>query len=295
MYAVKMYAQFLGCPEAGMNQASNPVNPGRELCFRAFRETLENMRGREQVTEFSFTQEWLARMRDYPSLTANGWYDPPPDGIMVLSGRDDSEEPFRFASLRQPEYWPSRNRVIDWRHGIIYAYCSPLDTVRRLPADFGITLYFGSDPEVIAFYREALRVTREIVEAIHPEMDARMLFERAAVIIRSARMSNNVSSITHSDPHDIGHSFPCLAPGQPADRRLDALAISTIRNSRQYICRDDSWHLSSVAQFTVEPNLVSLDNPALPQFSPHYVVAINQGAVARSTDCDELFATFGLL
>jgi hypothetical protein len=253
------------------------------------------MLGKEPVTEYTFTQKWLSRIKAYPLLTANGWYDPPPEGIAVLSGRDDASQPFRFSSLRQPECWPSHDRIIDWRHGVIYAYCSPLDTARGLLADFGITLYFGSDPEIIAFYRAALRTTREIIEAIQPELDARTLFEQAAEIISAARMSNNVTSITHSDPNDIGHSFPCLGTGQLDGRHLDASAISVIRNSRKYVCRADTWYLAEVAQFTVEPNLISLDNPALPQFSPHYVVAIDQGAVATSTDCDELFAAFGLL
>src|SRR4051794_17408071 len=101
------------------------VNRGRRLGYETFRATLNELLGRDGITELRFRDEWLTRLRDKPELTLSGWYDPPPYGIGILFGHDNAEVPFSFASLRPSALWPS-DRVINWSHGLMYAYCSPI-------------------------------------------------------------------------------------------------------------------------------------------------------------------------
>lgn len=278
-----------------MTQVSNEINRGRTIAYETFRGTLSDLHGRTGVTELQFRDEWLARLSVHEELTVDGWYDPPPLGVAIFTGSDATETPFAFASLRSEPYWPS-DRRIDWQRGIMYAYCSPVHLTDRLPADFGITLYFGRDPAVRAHFATALSLTREVMEGITSDTMARPLFRRSQTVFHNAGMRSNVASITDSVPVDLGHSLPLVDTMElGVGRQLTERARVALRTGRLFISESADWDLASVPQFTIEPSLISLHNPRLPQVSPHYVLSVSDMGVAICDECDALYAEFGLL
>jgi hypothetical protein len=278
----------------GVNTGSQELNRGRRLAYETFRSTLLDLFGRNGVTELRFRDEWLTRLNAQPDLTLSGWYEPPPFGMAVLSGRDDSEVPFGFASLRPSTYWPSE-RIIDWNRGLIYAYCSPIHLMDRLPADFGVTLYFGKNRDVRRHFATGLSLTREIMREITPRTMSRSLFRQSETLFRKVGMRNNVASITDSVPVDLGHSLPLLDPTDlDSGRQLPDSTKRALRERRWFISESADWKVSSVVQFTIEPSLVSLTNPQLPQVSPHYVVGVSAARVIICDECDALYNELGL-
>ena len=278
-----------------MTQSGNDINRGRTIAYETFRDTLSDLHGRADVTELQFRDEWLVRLSAHHELTVNGWYDPPPFGMAVFTGSDATETPFAFASLRSEPYWPS-DRKIDWQRGIMYAYCSPVHLIDRLPADFGITLYFGRDSVVRAHFRNALSLTRHLMERITSGTMARPLFRQSQTLFQNAGMRSNVASITDSVPVDLGHSLPLVDSMELcAGRQLTERAKLALRTGRLFISESADWDLASVSQFTIEPSLISLQSRRLPQVSPHYVLSVSSAGVSISDQCDALYAEFGLL
>jgi hypothetical protein len=274
---------------------STKVNQGRRLAYETFRATLAELLGQNGVTELRFRDEWLARLREQPQLTLSGWYEPPPQGIAVLFGHDDSEVPFSFASLRPSAYWPSE-RTMNWSRGLMYAYCSPIHLADGLPGDFGITLYFGRDPLVRSHFAAALSITHDIMQEITPRTMARPLFRHSEAMFREAGLRNNVASVTNSLSVDLGHSLPVVRSADlGSGRKLSAAAKSSIEKGRLFISESSDWALCRSEQFTIEPSLVSVKYPTLPQVSPHYVVEVSEHNVTIQDECDTLLAELDLL
>src|ERR1039457_1736150 len=270
------------------------VNEGRRLAYESFRATLDELLGQPGVTELRFRDEWLARLSDQQQLTVSGWYEPPPDGIGLLFGHDDAEIPFSFSSLRPEGYWPSE-RTMNWRRGLMYAYCSPVDITNGLPADFGVTLYFGSDARIRSHIAAALSLTRDVIGMITPRTMARPLFFSSERLFRGAGVRNNGASVTESVPVDLGHSLPRVHSSDfVKGRLLTSVGKAALQKGRQFISESADWPLARAGQVTIEPSLVSVTNPSLPQVSPHYVVAVSEEGVMICDECDALYAELDL-
>jgi hypothetical protein len=271
------------------------LNEGRRLAFETFRATLLDLLGRDGVTEVRFRNEWQQRLRDQPQLSTNGWYDPPPEGIAVFFGHDDADPPFAFTSLRPPSFWPAE-RTINWRRGLMYGYCSPVNLPDGMPADFGVTLYFGNDPSVRQHFKRALSTTRQLLRELTPKTSSRTLFRWSESLFREAGMRNNVESVTNSVPVDLGHSLPLIREPQLKNgRRLTEAGRDVVQRGRLFISESSDWPLSLAKRITIEPNLISVTNPRLPQVSPHYVAVIADDHVNICNECDNLLSEMDLL
>src|SRR5665213_3117359 len=120
------------------------MNNARKLSFEAFKETLNELKGKTNITEIMFRDLWLQKMKDIPSLTQNGWYTPPPFGMSVLFASDTDIKRISFESLRKSKNWPSK-KTIDWGNGLLFAYSSFVDIETGILGDFDATLYFGTN------------------------------------------------------------------------------------------------------------------------------------------------------
>src|SRR5258708_22315776 len=124
-----------------MNTVEPVFNEGRQKAFAALMETLGEHQGKPNVTERDFQDSWKQRRQSKGSITADGWYAPPPKGMAVLSGEIAFPSRVSFESLRKEKYWPS-DRVINWKSDLLYVYCSPVQIPSGFPGDFSVTLYF---------------------------------------------------------------------------------------------------------------------------------------------------------
>lgn len=54
-----------------------------------------------------------------------------------------------YKSLRPVEMHPRNDIMLNKQTGIIYVYASPVDKKTGMIGDWGMTIYFGRDPEII--------------------------------------------------------------------------------------------------------------------------------------------------
>jgi hypothetical protein len=233
-------------------------------------------------------RSWCEALGAHEAASVNGWYDPPPQGIAVLSGLSR----ISFETLRNETSWPGEH-VIDWETGALYGYCSPVNMSDGMPGDFAITLYFGTDPRIRTHFRAAYRATREVLAMACKESSSRALFLRSGEIFRATGLRNCVVSYTDTTPLDLGHTFPVPKEfGLDGARRLDAEARDAIRRSRKFLNDDSDWDLRANGQFTIEPQLISTTDHTLPQVTFHYVLDPETGSVLDEPDA--ILAEFGL-
>jgi hypothetical protein len=270
------------------------TNYGRLVAYQTFRETLLETHGRSGISELAFRDAWLARMRRDPRLYESGWYVPPPCGLAVLFGRRATPERITFHSLRDEASWPS-DAVMHWKEGLLYAYCSPVDNVEGLPGDFALTLYFGADERLRKHFRNCYAAVHEVLAAVAPTMEARELFDTSQRVFARRGLENAVVSSTDTVSLDLGHTLPALDQEDLCSAiALSADARQHIRQARRFISSAHGWQLGSAEQITIEPQLISVADPSLPQISFHYVVVLG----ARPTildECDDLFRMFELI
>jgi len=263
------------------------INSCRASAFTAFRTTLAEFRGKP-VTEVQFRDAWLAKLQQDPSLFAAGWYDPPPHGMAVLFARGDDPSRMSYESLRQEAAWPDQTKA-DWR-GFLFAYCSCISRTTGKLGDFDLTLYFGDDPQLKTHYRNCFNATAQLLHSISPADTSHALFMRAEEIFAQANLRLSTTSITAVTPAVLGHTFPVL-PQSILDTAPTVLAAehkNLIRTARHFIDRVSDWSLADGLQFTVEPQLRSALDPALPKISFHYLAQVKDGQVQICRDIDEL-------
>jgi hypothetical protein len=269
-------------------------NDARRIAYETFRATFQDLFGAQGVTERRFRDDWLGRLAERPEITANGWYDPPPDGVAVLFATEDEPARTQFSSLRPKGLWPGPTEL-DPRRGILYAYCSPLSFPEALAGDFQVTLYFGGSSRVRDHFRLAIDATYTVITEIELGTRSRPLFDRSEEIFAQLGLRSNVASITDAVPVDLGHSLPTLERPPSAPRVISPEEQDAVRRGRLFISAASDWPLAAAGQVTIEPRLFSIADRRLPQVNVHYVVGIADGKVSLLNECDELHRQFGLM
>lgn len=270
------------------------VNPARTIAFETFCITLKQVMGESLITEIRFRDMWLEHMRQDTDISLDGWYSPPPSGIAVLFANEDKPGRISFRSLRDQKYWPT-DRVIDWDTGLLYAYCSPVFIPKGLPGDFAVTLYFGKDPTIIAHFKNAYVATKEVIAAVTDCSNSSQLCRLSQSIFENHGLHNTVVSVTDEAKLGIGHGLPTISPEFFCNgRAITDKIIDKLCRSRLFINNIANWALESAGQITLEPQLMSLNNPDLPQVSFHYIVSF-KNSLQVLTEPDGLLAQFSLI
>jgi hypothetical protein len=226
-------------------------------------------------------------------LIASGWYDPPPNGIAVLFGKPEMNSRISFRTLRDEVSWPDRYSFANWRDGLMYAYCSAVHRNTGLPADLAVTLYFGKDERIRQHFHNTFSSISKVLDSISPVETSQRLFRRAEEIFAAFRVANSVVSITDRVALDLGHSFPKLDLAAHGDN-LSIEQKNSIRHRRMFINAVSDWSFSDAGQFTVEPQLVSLDDKMLPQITYHYLLITEGNNLRIVRDVDQLLHRFDL-
>lgn len=267
-------------------------NYARKCAFNAFNDTLDMCYKEEGITEKSFSELWLNNMKKYDGIIAEGWYNPPPKGIAVLAGSPEYPSRVSFDSLRNKEFWPSDDNIINWDNDVLYFYCSPLDKVKGIPGDLTITLYFGNDCEIRKYFKNTFRVTNEILKVLPNIEKSYDLFCIANKILEENRMVGCGISCTDPALTNFGHTFPCI--DMQNTNIITEEQIKTISQSRKFINNTTNWEFECNQQFTFEPQLRLIDNMKLPQISYHYLVDKLDDEIVICDDVNSLLERFDL-
>jgi hypothetical protein len=277
-----------------MRETVEATNPGRRIAYETFRATLAEHYGQSNVTESAFRDSWLTRLRSVDELTSNGWYEPPPLGMAVLFADEDDVSRISYESLRLPEFAPG-SRVMSWRRGMMYAYCSPVHRPTGLAGDFGVTLYFGGKVAIRDHFRRAFTATDRLLSDLSEGTRSAALLHHSEDVFSEHGLKNTIASVTDSVPLDLGHSIPTMEiENLRATRLLSRSDQQRLREQRRFVSTSADWTLAEERQVTIEPQLVALGRPDLPQVSFHYVVATSSAPVTVLRECDALLREFQL-
>ncbi|MBI2798649.1 hypothetical protein HYX70_05190 [Candidatus Saccharibacteria bacterium] len=95
---------------------------------------------------------------------SKGWYDPPPNGVVVLFGNPGEKyERTRFDSLRPEKYWPSPKYNFE-KETVGLFHVSPFWQRTGIIADFGAAIYTGSDKKIHNHIVNGLGMVEDLAE-----------------------------------------------------------------------------------------------------------------------------------
>ena len=246
----------------------------------------------DSFNEIAFRDVWLSSIAEYKGVVASGWYTPPPHGMAVLTGLPIHPSRTSFESLRNEHNWPS-NFDINWNENILYCYCSPTNFEFGIPGDLAITLYFGNDTRIINHFKTTHKAVKEVINVLDNVNNSTELFEASQEIFFLNRLKNCVVSKTDLLPLDLGHTCPKVL--QQVQNSLSEQDCKTISRARQFVNPTSTWDFIESLQFTIEPQLVSLDDPTLPQIAYHYLVVCKKESFVVCNDIDTLLGEYNLI
>ena len=263
-------------------------NPAREKAHESLKKTLAELYGKDGISEKLFRDRWLSNMSAEGDIFADGWYCPPPFGMAVLFG-----DRITFDSLRNEPNWPG-DTVIDWERDLFYAYASPVDKTSGRIGDTSVTLYFGSDRKI----RDHIRKCHDAVMAVFGELESVRtggeLFKMSQRVFRDHGLVSDVISRTDSSPVNLGHTFTVLE-GAASKEELGKEDRNALSKARMFSNVEAEWGFEDGLQFTVEPQLLSISDPSMPQITQHYVVEKTPEGFVVCNDIDEILTQFDLI
>lgn len=263
-------------------------NSAREKATACLEKTLDELYGREGISEKIFAGQWLRHMSEEEDLFEEGWYSPPPQGVAVLF-----DERLNFDSLRNEAYWPS-DRMIDWNDGFLYAYSSAVDRKTGYIGDMSVTLYFGKDERIREHFRNCRGAARDIFEHLDLSDGPAELYAYSLKVFEERGLRSNVISRTDAMPSNLGHSFTRLDDPSSVSK-LDKAEIDHLSQTRKFLNASAKWEFEKGEQFTIEPQLLSLKDPSLFKVTHHFVVRKTDDGCIVCNDIDRLLKKYGLI
>jgi len=269
------------------------LNKARSAAFLALVDVINVGKKKADFSELDFRDLWLKKIQEHDGVLSSGWYTPPPYGMAVLTGMPIYPARISFDSLRNKTNWPG-NTHINWDENLLYCYCSPVNFEYGEPGDLAITLYFGQNEQIRNHFIKTYKATQEVINILPLVKDSNELFIASQKIFNSYRVRNCVVSKTDTLPLDLGHTYPKVLR-ELFETPLTEENCLAISKARQFINPTSAWNFEENLQFTIEPQLVSLDDPTLPQISYHYLISKKQDDFFICNDVDTLLAEYRLI
>ena len=243
----------------------------------AFAETLGKWP--RDCSELDIADAWLHKLRSDPDFYEDGWYMPPPHGIITLFGKpEDRYQRVCEASFR-PEYmWPRKDMCYA-PEDIFAVYASPVHKETKLIGDFGLTLYMGSSKEVHQHCENVLQTSLHIARNAKVGMPFRELYQFGMDYGAKKGFKNDI--VSPSDPTDtnIGHSIPLSWQGDSAHDAISHAKsfeeiMTALRYGRKFVNGKEEQLIEENMAFTVEPRF---STSSLPQAWFHLTVIFENG------------------
>lgn len=263
-----------------MEFVSEPFNIARQKAFTSFYNTLDKLYGRKDITEKEFKSKWQENLEKETNILADGWYNPPPNGMAVLFGDRVS-----FDTLRDNKNWASE-KTINWKEDLIYVYCSPIDKKSGIIGDMSLTLYFGENIEIKKHIKNCYKAVQEVFCELDKVQNSQELFVFSEKIFEKYQLKNCIISKTDNTPLDLGHTFPKLINIENRNK-LTQEEKQDISKARKFINYNNSWNFIEGIQFTIEPQLISIENSKLPQISQHFLIKKTKDKFIISNDVEQ--------
>lgn len=255
----------------------------------------------QTISEALLRDEWLTEMRNNTDIYPDGWYMPPPHGIGVLFGMDADYGRMNYQSLRPQESWPQKDHILNRETGIIYVYASPVDKATGMIGDWGMTIYFGKDPEIIKHLKQCLKLNHQVIDHAQVGMSFADLTTYATTMFLQQDLSNQITSVTDSVGTNIGHTVPAsYEQWTPEELQIFASddwqkILTMISKKRKFLNTQEPLLIKQGIAFTVEQRLTKPSVQKIPMSSFHTIAVVHQdGRKELLTDFDEIFKLTGM-
>lgn len=273
----------------------------RELAARTLAQTLREILGsREDVSETTLRDRWLEALRSSGDVYPDGWYTPPPHGMIVLFATDSKPGRINHASYRSREAWAREEVLLDRKKGLAMLYASPVDRTTGMIGDFGVLLYFGSKPTIQEHLAHCLELEQMIVASIRSDAPLSQIAKRAQELMTERGLINNVQSITDPTGADIGHTIPAVTRGWTTEESRVfeqgdwGVAKDMISRARGWVNTTETMTAATAGVFTIEPRPSVVGRADLPAVAYHTMVVVEAGRTRWLTGFDELFKLVGM-
>lgn len=264
----------------------------------------EMLQKNELISEAELASKWLKELRKHPEIFPNGWYEPPPSGIGVLFSSKDYPDRISYDNLRLKRNWPQNNVFLDKDEGLAYLFASPLDKKSAVIGDFGITIYFGKNPEVISHLKICLNFDYEILKYAEVGMSFAELANFAEQLLKDKEMENNVLSFTDQAKFNFGHTIPStdVKWNNEEKKQLNGSEIdwegvkTTVSKRRIFLNKTEEFKIKPGVAFTIEPRAKKNNDSNLPTALSYHTIGIfkENGEKELLTYFDDMFKLVGM-
>lgn len=274
----------------------------RQITAQSFINTLKSLlKISIPISETLLRDQWHDQLIKNYSIYPKGWYLPPPHGIGVLFGTEINYQRMNYQSLRPEISWPKDNIFLDKNKGIIYVFFSPVDKSTGMIGDWGMTIYFGKNPDIIEHLKLCLQLNYKVLEHAQVGMTFSELTNFSNKLFLKQGLNNEVTSVTDHTGVNIGHTIPWSYEDLTSEEIVIFKTndwqkiISLINSKRRFLNFQEKLKIKPGMAFTVEQRLTKTNNKNVPMSSFHTIAVFHSdGKKELLTNFDEVFKLVGM-
>ena len=154
-----------------------------------------------------------------------------------------------------------------------------------------LTLYFGENIEIKKHIKNCYKAVQEVFCVLDKVQNSQELFVFSEKIFEKYQLKNCIISKTDNTPLDLGHTFPKLINIENRNK-LTQEEKQDISKARKFINNKNSWNFIEGIQFTIEPQLISIENLKLPQISQHFLIKKTKDKFIVSNDVEQALTKY---
>lgn len=247
----------------------------RALAAQAFADVLSE----QKLTEKQFCEKVSKKLYTPPNWQ-EGWYSPPPKGVAALFGPESEPSRVAYDSLRKEEFWP-RDDFAFSTDSLGYVYASPVNKAAGIIGDFGLTIYRGKNPKIIAHLNACLEIVQKTAEYAQVGMELREVHNHCQNLMAGKDFnSKRMLALNDKTKNNIGHTIPWtheVATKEESEiikgEDLEKLK-NLISSKRLYLNQRETFKIPPTIAFTAEPRMENNNNPLA---SFHVIIAFREG------------------
>ena len=185
----------------------------------------------------------------------------------------------------------------------MYVYASPVDRETGMIGDFGMTLYFGDNPDVVNHLKLCLQLDRELYNHIKIGMPFKEIYNYAQRLWHDYGFVNEIVSTSDPTGTNLGHTIPAsyedwtpheLNLLQQGNANYESLK-NMISKKRKFINSIETLPVQAGMAFTNEARPTVKDHPDIPMVSFHTIIMVKpDGSMEFITQFEDIFKLVGM-
>lgn len=275
----------------------------RKIAVEALANTLRVLLKKDVVSEVEFRDCWLKELRKNSEIFPDGWYTPPPNGVITMFATDKDPARILHPNMRLEETWPRDDIFLDKNNGLIALYASPVGRTSGIIGDTEVLIYLGKNDLIINTYKTCLAISRKIFEFVRVGRSFGEIAKFAADLADRNMLTNNIFSSNDPNGVNIGHTVPASYEQWTDEERIIlengdtnwAKVCEMISKKRVFVNESENIKVKAPMVFTIEPRFKVLGREDMPSIWTHSLIFLKEdGSKEFFTGYDEIFKICGM-